>query len=249
MGVWLLTGTLAIVYVIHLRALSRQGTWTGADRTRAFGFFLPGLMVLHAGLDWPLGALGSGYLASIHMVQYLLVGLIAPPLLLLGIPRQTYERLNTTPRVSAVIRDVTSPLVALFVFNVGVSVTHWPGVVDFFMATQLGAMTSDLLWVFLGFILWWPIIAPVPARPDFKPWMKLLYLGVNIVIIRPPVLVLLFSEFPAYAIYELAPPILGIDLVQDQQFAGGIMKVGSSWIMFVGMSVIFYRWWREAREV
>jgi len=196
-----------------------------------------------------LGPLGAGYLASVHIVQFLLVGLIAPSLILLGLPPATYQGLERHPKLLAVIRELTSPLVALVIFNVGISITHWPSVVDFLMATQLGAMTSDLLWFTFGLIFWWPVIALVPERPQFSPLAKMLYLAVNIVLVRPPVLIMLLAEHPVYATYELAPPIRGIFALEDQQFAGGIMKLGSSWILMIGISAVLYQWWKREREV
>ena len=80
------------------------------------------------------------------------------------------------------------------------------------------------------------------------PLAKILYLAVNIVLVRPPVLIMLFAENPVYATYELAPPIRGIFALEDQQFAGGIMKIGSSWILMAGISAVLYKWWKEERE-
>ena len=67
-GVWLFIGIVAIAY------------WTvGGGRSvepRKRLLFWIGLALLWASLDWPLGALGAGYLASIHMVQFLLMALL-----------------------------------------------------------------------------------------------------------------------------------------------------------------------------
>lgn len=233
-------------YAMHGRTLARRGEPLDPRKVRWFAL---GIVALWAGLDWPLGPLGAGYLASVHIVQFLLVGMTAPALILLGLPASTYTGIAERPRLLFWVRELTSPLVALVIFNVGISITHWPAVVDYLMATQLGAMTSDLLWFTFGLIFWWPVIAPVPERPRFAPLAKILYLAVNIVILRPPVLVMLFAENPVYATYELAPPIQGIFALEDQQFAGGIMKIGTSWILMIGISAVLYRWWKEQREV
>ncbi|MCH8256163.1 MAG: cytochrome c oxidase assembly protein, partial [Gemmatimonadetes bacterium] len=37
--------------------------------------------------------------------------------------------------------------------------------------------------------------------------------------------------------------------IDDQQLAGAVMKVGSAWVMMVGIAVLFYLWYRtESRE-
>ncbi len=249
-GIWMFLALIVGSYVWHWRSLAARGALpAGSDRRWRLTWFALGTLALWAGLDWPLGPLGAGYLASVHIVQFLLVGLAAPALLVLGLPRATFDGLTRHPRVLAWIRELTSPLVALVIFNFGISITHWPTVVDVLMASQIGAMSSDLLWFAFGLIFWWPVIAPVPERPRFSPLAKILYLAVNIVIVRPPVLIMLFAENPVYATYELAPPIRGIFALEDQQFAGGIMKIGSAWILMIGISAVLYRWWKAQREV
>lgn len=99
-----------------------------------------------------------------------------------------------------------------------------------------------------GGIFWWPIVAPVPARPGFSFLLKIGYLALNGLLIRPPTLIMLYAKFPVYALYELAPPIPGTSAIDDQQLAGAVMKVGSAWIMMVGITVLFYLWYRSHVE-
>jgi len=105
-GVWLFIALIAIAYAVHLRRAHLQ---TRTDCTRAITFFAAGLLALWLALDWPLAPLGSGYLASLHMVRYLLIALVAPPLLLLGIPATSYAGLKDWPRAFALLRNVTRP--------------------------------------------------------------------------------------------------------------------------------------------
>jgi cytochrome c oxidase assembly factor CtaG len=66
--------------------------------------------------------------------------------------------------------------------------------------------------------------------------------------IRPAFFILLFSKFPAYATYELAPPIGSTSAVSDQQLAAGLMKLGSAWAMVVAMAFVFASWVRSSQE-
>jgi putative membrane protein len=207
-------------------------------RRVAFGL---GVLLLWASLDWPLGPLGAGYLASVHMSQFLAVGVAAPALLLLSVPPKVFDGLLTRPRTLSTLEEVTSPLTAFFIFNIVMTVTHWPGVVDSLMPTQVGSFMLDLAWFAGGLIFWWPVIAPVPHRPAFHPLGKIGYLALNAFLVRPPFAMMIFSEHPIYSIYELAPPPGG-DALSDQQFAGAIMKIGTAWIFFVGVVVVFKRW-------
>jgi cytochrome c oxidase assembly factor CtaG len=105
-----------------------------------------------------------------------------------------------------------------------------------------------MAWLLAGLVFWWPLIAPVPAWPRFVPLFQLAYLGLNGIIIRPPFFILLFSKFPAYATYELAPPIPGTSALSDQQLAAGIMKLGTALVMVVAMVFVFGEWVRSSKK-
>jgi putative membrane protein len=219
---------------------------SATDRRYRVLLFGSGLAVLWGALDWPLGALGASYLASVHVLQFLLIALVAPPLLLAGVPRTSYEALRSRPRLYRFVEAATQPLVALFVFNVVMTLGHWPSVVDLLMASQLGAFILDVAWLASGLVFWWSVVVPVPERPRFSFLPRIGYLGLNGLLIRPPSVIMLYAKFPVYALYELAPPIPGTSAIDDQQLAGVVMKVGSAWIMMVGIGVLFYLWHRES---
>ena len=240
-GVWLFVGVLAVAYVLQLRRHAAM------DRRLHGWSFAGGLLVLWAALDWPLGALGASYLASVHVLQFLLVALVAPPLLLAGVPRAVYGTLRNRPGLYRFLETATQPLVAFCAFNVVMTVSHWPSVVDVLMTSQVGAFTIDIAWLASGLAFWWPVVAPVPERPKFPFMLRTGYHGLNGLLIRPPSVIMLYAKFPVYALYELAPPIPGTSAIDDQQLAGVVMKVGSAWIMMVGIGVLFYLWYR-ARE-
>ncbi len=240
LGVWLFIVVVAVAYGLHMRRIS------ATDRRYRVLLFGSGLAVLWGALDWPLGALGASYLASVHVLQFLLIALVAPPLLLAGVPRTSYEALRSRPRLYRFVEAATQPLVALFVFNVVMTLGHWPSVVDLLMASQLGAFILDVAWLASGLVFWWSVVVPVPERPRFSFLPRIGYLGLNGLLIRPPSVIMLYAKFPVYALYELAPPIPGTSAIDDQQLAGVVMKVGSAWIMMVGIGVLFYLWHRES---
>lgn len=235
-GVWIFIGMIALAYV-------RAGGGAGASRGER-GFFLAGLVTLWIALDWPVGALGSGYLASVHMVQFLLIALLAPPFLLLGIPATTYRRIAGS-RVFGLIRVITIPLVALLVFNVIVVATHWPALVDGLMATQVGSFVLDVSWLLGGLLLWWPVVSPVPERPRFPFGVRMGYLIACTVFMTLPYVFLTFAELPFYATYELAPPVGSISSREDQRLAGLIMRLGGAAILWTASGVLFWLWYRR----
>ncbi|MDH3298355.1 MAG: cytochrome c oxidase assembly protein [Gemmatimonadota bacterium] len=237
-GVWLFVGLMAGGYVW----LGRSPVGRGSRRHTAS--FLSGLALLWVALDWPVGALGAGYLASVHMLQYLLIALLAPALLLLGVPAAAYARLDGSP-VARPLRLVTHPLVALAMFSFVLYYTHIPGVVDEWMASQVGSFGIDMLWLVAGLVFWWPVVVPVPERPRFPPGLKMGYLFLATVLNTIPYAFLTFGELPFYGIYELAPPVSGISTRQDQQIAGLLMKMGGGVILWTAITILFFRWFQR----
>ena len=233
-GVWLFVLVLAVAYW----GVVRRGA-PGDART---GFAVAGLLTLWLALDWPIGALGGGYLSSVHMLQFLMIAIVAPALLLLGVPDATWDRLAAT-RMVAVLRPATNPLVTLALFQVIVVWTHLPAVVDTLMVTQLGSFALDALWLAGGLAFWWPVLAPVPRRPRFVDPLKMGYLFLATVLNTLPYAFLTFGETPYYGIYELAPPVAGIPARQDQQVAGLLMKVGGGLILWTAITILWFRWY------
>ena len=237
-GVWLFLALLWFAVARWNRAASRRA---GTDHGPMHPAFYGGLVLLWLALDWPIGALGAGYLASVHMVQFILIAMLAPPALLLGLSPQTLAMAGR----SALVRRLTSPVMALAVFNAIVLLTHLPPIVDGLMTSQVGSMVIDLLWLAGGLAFWWPIILATPARPSFVPPLRMLYLIVGLMF--SPVMFgvagfMVYSQHPLYGVYELAPPFAGFSSRDDHQLAGVLMSIIGAIVAFVGLSVIFFRW-------
>jgi cytochrome c oxidase assembly factor CtaG len=239
-GVWAFIGLLSWGYFRLLRA-----TVASSDGVRLKPYvasFASGMVLLWLSLDWPIGAIGAGYLASVHMVQFLIMGMIVPPLVLYGIPELTYQRLH--PRVSAVLGQLTRPATAFIAFNLMVVITHMPPVVDPMMSTQLGSFAIDMLWLGGGLLFWWPVV--VPGGSQLRELAKVGYLGLQLIAMKPIFVYLTFSRYPQYATYELAPRISGISARADQQMAGLLMEVAGMIIILVAVGAVFLKW--HARE-
>lgn len=265
-GVWLLCGALVAGYVVSRRRHTRSEATTplGADglgdtdpkrdRRRSWQF-AGGIFFLWMASDWPIGTLGASYLASVHMTQYMLYTLAAAPLLLLGTPEWMARRILATLHLDGVHRVLSRPLVAAIVSNVILIVTHAPITVDALRATQVGSFVLDMVWLLSGFILWTPIISPLPEARARTAGVKLIYLFAAAALMPMiPGGFLTFSPQPLYSTYELAPRLAGIEALNDQQIAGILMKIGNLPVIWATMAVIWFRWYQrdhgpESRQV
>lgn len=232
-GVWLFVAALALGYL----ALRRRA---GA-RVESGGLpFAVGCLMLWIALDWPVGALGAGYLASVHMVQFLLIALVAPPFLLMGV--RPLLRPEAPAWNRGWVRLLTHPVVTLSLFTVIMGLTHWPLVVDGLMSSQWGSFVLDLLWLSGGALFWWPVIQELPRRSWMGDPVRMGYLIAGTLVNTGVFIYLTFSELPVYATYELAPPVSGLSTREDQRLAGLLMKMGGAVILWTTITLIFFRW-------
>lgn len=239
-GVWV---AMALLIVLRRRLV------TGAEdapSTSRFGALAwgAGVVLLWVTLDWPLGALGAGYLASAHAVQFLAVGLVAPALLVAGLPRGALRGLAERPRLRAAGRWLGSPVAALAAYNAILVFTHLPAAVDTLRRSQAGSFAIDALWLAGGLILWWPVLERASGR-RLPALAKMGYLFANTIVMGVISLFLVFGEWPLYGVYELAPRVAGITAGADQQAAGVIMKVGGMVVHWSAITAIFFRWYRR----
>lgn len=251
-GVWLLVLALVWWYWRSYRRAAREtnGVRAPLERGRLIAG-LAGILSLWIALDWPVGTLGSGYLASVHMVQFLLIAMIAPALLLAGWPPATADALSGNGSYHRFARALTHPIVALVLFDLIVVVTHAPPVVDSLMGSQLGSFVLDMAWLVAGLLFWQPVIGGAAGgigvwrRPSLRTPMNIGYLFVGSLAHTGVAMYLLLSRFPVYSTYELAPPIPGISPKADQEIAGGLMLIVGMAIVLGAISVIFFRWQSE----
>lgn len=243
-GVWLAMAALLGGYLLARRSLSPEER-EADDRRRPLAF-VAGWLVLWLASDWPLGTLGSGYLASAHMVQFLLYTQVAAPLLVLGFGEPMLRRLLARTRTAAAVRALARPVTAVIVFNVMLVTTHAPVTVDALRASQAGSFVLDAVWLAAGVVLWLPICGALDElRPSYPVRAVLLFLGVGVIPMIPGGF-LTFADHPLYGIYELAPRVGGFDAASDQQLAGALMKVGNVPLVWPVIGVLFARWAHES---
>jgi len=243
-GVWLSASAPVVAYVVAIRRNRDRVT----DRRTVFAF-LGAIAVFWVSSDWPVGTLGAGYLAWVHMGQYILYTLVVAPLVLRGTPEWMARRVLSWLRLERPTRWLAhNLLVSGIAFNVILVASHSPIAVDTLRATQLGSFAMDVLWLVSGLILWMPIMSPILEYRVGSPPAKMVYLFVSAGIISiVPASFLTFASFPLYSTYELAPRIGSLSALEDQQLAGITMKLGMIPIVWGALVVMFFRWAAEDR--
>jgi cytochrome c oxidase assembly factor CtaG len=210
-----------------------------------------------------LVALGSGLdsyddrLLSAHMLQHMVLLLLAPLLLGLGRPALlTLMALSPARRAPlarrlARCRGLTSVPACLGMFWAVVLLTHLPGFYDAALRHPVLHDAEHASYLLAGGLLWWPLLSsdPLPSRRLGGLGM-LLYLLVSM----PPMAlvgaVLNRQASLIYPAYAAPGQALGISAVADQAQAGAIMWVaGNTLMVAVGLWAAVGAMVREERRL
>ena len=240
-------GLIALIgaYAYGARHLRRQGLWGKEIRNRHVAFFALGVLIIALALMSPIDHIGEKYLFSVHMVQHILLAMIAPPLLLLGIPRWMMRWTLDFLRLASVVKFVTNPLFGFVVFNASLIAWHVPALYEAALRDPIVHIVEHLFFIGAGFLAWYPVIDPAGQHTRFHPLAQIVYLFLFVIPSGVLGAVFAFAPTPIYATYAQAPRLWGVDAMADQATAGGIMWVPGWAIYFTALSIVFALWMRK----
>ena len=211
---------------------------------RQVGCFVAGLAAIFVASDWPVHDLAEGYLYSVHMVQHMLITLVAAPLVLLGTPAWMLRRLLPGPLVR-VVRQMARPVPNLVQFNAILVLSHWPFWVNGTLRNHPLHFVAHALLLLSALLMWMVIVSPLPEVPRSRPPMQMLYLFLQTLLPTVPASFLTFGSKPLYSFYETVPRLYGWTALSDQQVAGLIMKLVGGFYLYAIIAVIFFRWFGD----
>lgn len=240
----------AVAYVWAAVRVSRTGSAWPRIRT---GAFLAGLAVLAASLESGIDAY-SAELLSVHMVQHVLLTLVAAPLLLLGAPvtlaLRALPRSARRPLAAAVTsraaRALAHPAVAWSGFAAVTVGTHFSPLYDAAVTSPGLHAVEHLLYIGSGLLLWLPVVGADPVPRSEQPAIRILYL----LLAMPPMALVGVGLATAsevwYPSYLEPAQALGVSALADQQEAGMIMWLGGS--LFLAAATVVIGWAALVRE-
>jgi cytochrome c oxidase assembly factor CtaG/ferredoxin len=212
--------------------------------------FAAGLGAIFLAIASPLDAFG-GLLLQVHMIQHLLLMMVAPPLILAGAPYLPI--LSGLPRVFA--REVVGPFLIwtplkrighiLFnpvfcwiAFTTSNVLWHVPVLYELALNSPGWHQVEHLCFLVTGLLFWWHILLPWPSRADWPRWAMIPYLVLADLQNTGLAAFLTFYDRVLYPTYEQAPRLWGSNPLDDQVIAGAIMWVPGSIIFLVPAAII-----------
>jgi putative membrane protein len=223
-------------------------------RRHAAPSFFAGLAVLIAALTGPLdAAVATSF--SAHMVQHLLLTMVAAPLLLFGAPLTlALVAWPGAPRraILGVVRShparlLTKPVVAWALFFGVLWGVHLTGIYDAALRDPLIHALEHIVLLGTALLFWMPIVRADPSPAVLSHPARILYLFVAMPAMAFLGLVLVSANEPLYATY--ADAVGPARAVADQQMAGAIMWAGTMVLIVPALGFVLWDWMRlDERE-
>lgn len=204
-------------------------------------YFGLGVLTLWLALESPIDTIADDYLDSVHMLQHVLLGFVAPPFMLLGLSPGMVARIVRVPGV----RAITEPVPAQIIAGVVMIGWHIPALYDATLYSEPLHITEHLMFIAAGVVLYWPMLQTTSAhaRWQMSPGAKLLYMLVATLPQDGVALALMFSRVPFYEYYTHAPRLIpSLTPVIDQTVAGAVLMTFGKATMSVAAIAVFFRW-------
>lgn len=252
---WIAVGLVlaAAVYLYGVHRLRLRGDRWPVARTVLF--LGPGLGSIAAVTVSGLGAYDT-VLVSVHMVQHMVLSMVAPIFLALGAPVTLALRtLGGAPRrrLLAVVhsrfaRVVSFPLFAYALFVVNPFVLYFTGLYRLTLENTFAHELTHAHFILTGCLFFWPLIGldPLPGRWPYPARALLMVLSVP------------FHTVLGLTIMQSGTllggdwyPSLGLgwaDPWADQKVAGGVLWAGGEFVSVTMLAVLVVQWMRQSER-
>ncbi len=209
--------------------------------------FLAGDIVVLVALISPLDPLGDDVLFSAHMLQHILLALVAPPLLVIGLPAGTLRRLLAWPTLHRAVRRFARPAIAWPLFVGTLWGWHLPALYDAALRHEGLHVFEHLTFLATGVVFWWPVATPLselrmnPSRAAFY----LFFAGLANTLLG---ILLTFAPRVLYTSY-INPPdpegllpffrnVWGLTPIVDQALGGVFMWVAGMVVFAIALAIL-----------
>jgi putative membrane protein len=243
-----------VAYFTGVRRLGQRGRAWPIGRSFAFAF---GLALIVVATESGIARFDRSYF-SIHVVQHLCLGMIAPLFLVLGAPvtlalqssrRRTQERWLRVLH-SRAIGFITHPMVVWVLFGSTLVILYFTGLFELSLEHGWVHVLVHVHFVVVGCLFMAYVVGIDPVARPLGYGMRLLFVAV----------VLPFHAFLGVALlgsnrvlaagwYEATSGRSHASLLNDQRLGAGILWTFGELFGLAALSIVLYQWMRhEARE-
>jgi putative membrane protein len=244
------------LYVWGVRRVRRRSGVGSHQRSRTV-LFASGLGVIYLALQSPIDTY-SGLLLSVHMVQHLMLTMVAPPLLLAGAPitlalqaasTETRRRILLPVLRSRAVRFASLPALGWGLFAAVMWATHFSSFYETALENGRIHILEHAAYLGAALLFWRPVIAVDPAPARLSHPARIFYLFLAMPVTTFLGLAIYGSDRLLYPAYLRASLLVGANPLSDQHLAGAIMWVSSMVLLLPALGYVLVDWMRrEDRE-
>jgi putative copper resistance protein D len=244
---------VAIVYLVGVYRLERRGDRWPVLRT--ISFLVPGLGGMASVTMTGIGAYDTT-LVSVHMVQHMVLSMIAPIFLALGGP--VTLALRTLPRRprrmlmavlhSRIAKVLTFPLVAYGLFVVTPFALYFTGLYRLTLENEWVHELTHVHFILVGCLFFWPLLGvdPLPGRWPYPGRALLMFLSTPFHTVLG--LTIMQSVELLGGDYYPSLHLSWVDPAADQRLAGGILWAGGEIVSVTMLGVLVVQWMRQSER-
>ena len=235
------------VYFARWRTSRREGGARAASGWR-LAAWTGGVITLFIALVSPVDRLGE-QLASMHMVQHLLIADIAAILLTLGLTRHILR--PATRRIHRIERAAgpfASPWFGVVAYVGVMWLWHVPTMYDAALRHSYIHTLEHLSFAAAGLLYWWHLLSPIRSRLRLNGMAPVAYMASTKLLVGMLGIVLAFSPELLYDAYDNSGLRWGMTPLDDQRVAGLIMAVEQSIVMGIALAWLFVRMLSESEK-
>ncbi len=239
--------SLAVAYGAARRRVARAGRPL-ASRWRVIAF-LAGLEVVAVALMGPPDH-GNTVRFSVHMVQHMLLMLVAAPLLSLGQPVRTFLRglpagvlrwLSKRRGLVWLLGVLTHPVTVFLAVTGPFALWHYPPLYAEAVRVPWLHQIEHLSMLGGAFLFWWVLLDPFPRHRRFSPMTAVLLVFATWMATDLVCATVTLAPRPLYGVYAETAALWGIDPLADQRLGGAMMWVGSGALYATVLLVVLLR--------
>jgi len=242
----------AWIWILAVRQVDATHPTNPVPRRRSV-FFLAGLLTIAIALQSGIERYDTS-LFSIHMVQHILLTLVAAPLIALGAPVTLLLRV-ATPAVrkrwilpvlhSRLLRILSFPVVAWIALAAVMWATHFSAIFDVALENPFVHDLEHVLYLAAALLFWWPAVGLDPSPWRLNHPVRALYVFLQMPQNTFLAVVILNASAPLYRHYATLIRPWGPTPLFDQQMAAGIMWLTGDLLFITAMGGIMAGWMRH----
>ncbi len=214
--------------------------------------FLGGLLVVVLATQSGIGTYDDT-LFWVHMIQHLMLIMIAPPLLVAGQPVTLLLHASRNPLhtwVKRVVRSrpvawLTWPAFGVMAYAATIVGTHLTGFMNLVESNPAVHDGEHVLYLVVGYLYFLPLIGREPIRWKVSYPLRLFLLFIAMPVDAFTGVVLGSASSDPFA--PTVPRSWGPSALDDVHMGGAVMWIGGAAIMFVMIMITFFAWSRETR--